>query len=122
VEDKSRAGVCIDTCHAYTSGYDVKTADGFNETFKKFDQIIGFKYLKGIHLNDSKKDFATHVDRHENLGSGFLGDEIFSMIMNDSRFDDMPLILETPEESLWEEEIKKLYSLIRKTILPVYPQ
>ncbi|MCX6300939.1 MAG: deoxyribonuclease IV [Bacteroidia bacterium] len=112
VEDKSRAGVCIDTCHAYTSGYDIKTASGFKETFKKFDQIIGFKYLKGMHLNDSKKDFATRVDRHENLGTGFLGEETFSLIMNDSRFDNIPLILETPEESLWEAEIRKLYSYI----------
>lgn len=112
VEDKSRVGVCIDTCHAYTSGYDVKSPDGFRETFKKFDEIIGFKYLKGMHLNDTKKDFGTRVDRHENLGLGFLGEDSFSLIMNDGRFDDMPLILETPEESLWEAEIKKLYSMV----------
>jgi len=110
VDDKSRVGVCIDTCHAYTSGYDIKTEEGFNETFKKFDKVIGFKYLKGMHLNDSKKDFATRVDRHENLGTGFLGDSTFKFIMNDSRFDGMPLILETPEESLWEKEIALLYS------------
>jgi deoxyribonuclease-4 len=114
VEDKSRVGVCIDTCHAYTSGYDVKSPAGCRETFKKFDEIIGFSYLKGMHLNDSKKDFGTRVDRHENLGTGFLGEETFSLIVNDSRFDDMPLILETPEESLWEAEIKKLYSLVKK--------
>jgi deoxyribonuclease-4 len=115
VEDKSRVGVCIDTCHAYTSGYDVKTTSGFKETFKKFDEIIGFKYLKGMHLNDSKKEFGTRVDRHENLGTGFLGDETFELIMNDDRFNNMPLILETPEESLWEQEIKKLYSMIKQT-------
>ena len=114
IEDKSRAGVCFDTCHAFTSGYDMKSAAGFKETFWKFDEIIGFGYLKGMHLNDSKKDFATRVDRHENLGTGFIGEEVFSLIMNDPRFNDMPLILETPEESLWEAEIKKLYSLIRK--------
>jgi len=114
VEDKSRVGVCFDTCHAFTSGYDVKSAAGSEETFRKLDEIIGMGYLKGMHLNDSKKDFATHVDRHENLGTGFLGEEPFSFIMNDSRFDNIPLILETPEESLWEAEIKKLYSLIRK--------
>lgn len=113
VEDKSRVGVCIDTCHAFTSGYDVKTSKGLKETFKKFDEVIGFRYLKGMHLNDSKKDFGTRVDRHENLGTGFLGEETFSFIMNDKRFDNMPLILETPEESLWEAEIKKLYSLIK---------
>jgi deoxyribonuclease-4 len=114
VEDKSRVGVCIDTCHAYTSGYDVRSSAGFRDTFRKFDEIIGFKYLKGMHLNDSKKDFGTRVDRHENLGTGFLGEDTFSFVMNDSRFDNMPLILETPEESLWEAEIKKLYSLIKK--------
>lgn len=113
VEDKSRVGVCIDTCHAYTSGYDVKTRAGFTETFRKFTEIIGAGFLKGMHLNDSKKDFGTRVDRHENLGGGFLGEEVFSFIMNDDRFDDMPLILETPEESLWADEIKKLYSFIK---------
>jgi deoxyribonuclease-4 len=112
VEDKSRVGVCIDTCHAFTSGYNVKTPDGFSETFRKFDEIIGFAYLKGMHLNDSKKDLGTRVDRHDNIGVGLLGEEIFSLILNDSRFDDMPLILETPDESLWEAEIRKLYSFI----------
>jgi deoxyribonuclease-4 len=115
VEDKSRVGVCIDTCHAYTSGYDVKTASGFKDTFKKLDEIIGFKYLKGMHLNDSKKEFGTRVDRHENLGTGFLGEETFELIMNDDRFNNMPLILETPEESLWAQEIKKLYSMVKQT-------
>lgn len=114
VEDKSRVGVCIDTCHAYTSGYDVKSPEGFKKTFEKFNEVIGFKYLKGMHLNDSKKDLGTRVDRHESIGMGFLGDETFKMLLNDKRFDDMPLILETPEESLWEAEIKKLYSLIGK--------
>src|SRR5664279_5218303 len=106
VNDKSRVGVCIDTCHAYTSGYDVKTAEGFKKTFEKFSEVVGFGFLKGMHLNDSKKDIGTRVDRHDNIGKGFLGDELFRMIVNDTRFDDMPLILETPEESLWEEEIK----------------
>lgn len=113
VEDKSRVGVCIDTCHAYTSGYDVKTKEGFTNTFKKFTDIIGINYLKGMHLNDSKKEYASRVDRHENLGGGFLGVDTFSYIMNDDRFDNIPLILETPEESLWEEEIKKLYSFVK---------
>lgn len=112
VEDKTRVGVCIDTCHAYTSGYEIKSKAGFEETFRKFDEVIGTDFLKGMHLNDTKKDFGTRVDRHENLGTGFLGDDTFSFIVNDRRFDDMPLILETPEESLWEAEIRKLYSLI----------
>jgi len=114
VEDKSRVGVCIDTCHAYTSGYDVKSPDGFKKTFEKFNEIIGFEYLKGMHLNDSKKDFGTRVDRHDNIGIGFIGEDTFEMIMNDERFDNMPLILETPDESLWEEEIRRLYSFISK--------
>jgi deoxyribonuclease-4 len=114
VEDKSRVGICIDTCHAYTSGYNIKSPEGFAETFSLFDKIVGFNYLRGMHINDSKKDYATRVDRHDNIGKGFLGKDVFRMIMNDSRFDNMPLILETPEESLWEEEIKKLYSLIEK--------
>jgi deoxyribonuclease IV len=114
VDDKSRVGVCIDTCHAYTSGYNIKTGAGFAETFRMFDEVVGMKYLKGMHINDSKKEYATRVDRHENLGKGFLGEEVFWTIMNDPRFDNMPLILETPEESLWEKEIAKLYSYIKK--------
>jgi len=114
VDDKSRVGVCIDTCHAFTSGYDVKSTNGFIETFEKFSKIIGFEYLKGMHLNDSKKDFGTRVDRHDNIGSGFIGENTFTILMNDERFDNIPLILETPEESLWEAEIKLLYSLIIK--------
>ena len=114
VEDKSRVGVCFDTAHAYASGYNIKTGRGFNDTFRQFDEIIGLKYLKGMHINDSKKEHATRVDRHENIGKGFLGEEVFWNIMNDPRFDDMPLILETPDETLWKEEIKKLYSFTAK--------
>jgi deoxyribonuclease-4 len=114
VDDKSRVGICIDTCHAYTSGYNIKSPEGYAETFNMFDKIIGFKYLRGMHINDSKKELATRVDRHDNIGKGFLGEDVFSMLMNDARFDNMPLILETPDESLWEVEIKNLYSLIRK--------
>jgi deoxyribonuclease-4 len=114
VDDKSRVGVCIDTCHAFTSGYNIKSPDGYEETFNLFGKIIGFKYLKGMHINDSKKELATRVDRHDNIGKGLLGEDLFRMLMNDLRLDNMPLILETPEESLWEAEIKNLYSLIRK--------
>jgi len=112
VDDKSRVGVCIDTCHAFTSGYDVRTPGGFKETFETFGRVIGFEYLKGMHLNDSKKELGTRVDRHDNIGLGFIGEELFSILMNDARFDNIPLILETPEESLWESEIRKLYSLV----------
>jgi deoxyribonuclease-4 len=111
VEDKSRVGVCIDTCHAFTSGYDLTTAEGFKKVFQEFENIVGFKYLRGMHLNESKKAFGTRVDRHDSLHKGELGDEVFSLIMNDPRFDGMPLILETPDETLWAEEIKYLYSL-----------
>lgn len=111
VEDKSRVGVCIDTCHAFTSGYDLSTAEGFKKVFDEFERIVGFKYLRGMHLNESKKAFGTRVDRHDSLHKGELGDEVFGLIMNDPRFDGMPLILETPDEALWAEEIKYLYSL-----------
>ena len=112
VEDKSRVGVCIDTCHSYTAGYDVKTEEGFRRTFEHFNDVVGFKYLKGMHINDSKKDFGTRVDRHDNLGLGFIGLDMFRIIMNDERFDNMPLILETPDETKWAGEIRDLYSMI----------
>ena len=114
VNDKSRVGVCIDTCHAYTSGYNIKSPEGYAETFNMFDKIIGFKYLRGMHINDSKKELATRVDRHDNIGKGYLGEDVFRILMNDGRLDNMPLILETPDESLWEAEIKNLYALIKK--------
>jgi deoxyribonuclease-4 len=113
VEDKSRIGVCLDTCHTYTAGYDIKTEAGYMKTFDDFERIVGFKYLKGMHINDSKKELASRVDRHDSLGTGFLGVEVFARIMNDPRFDNIPLILETPDESLWEKEIKWLYSLVK---------
>jgi deoxyribonuclease IV len=113
VEDKSRVGVCLDTCHTFTSGYDIKSAEGYEATLKEFDRIVGMKYLKGVHLNDSKKALGSRVDRHESLGTGLLGEDLFKRIMNDPRFDDMPLILETPDDTLWEKEIAWLYSLVR---------
>lgn len=111
VEDKSRVGVCIDTCHAFAAGYDLSTASGFQETFERFDEVIGFNYLKGMHLNDAKKGLGSRVDRHENIGKGELGWAAFKRIMDDERFDDIPLILETPDETLWPEEINRLYRL-----------
>lgn len=112
VEDKERVGVCIDTCHAFVAGYDLRTRDVFDETFGRFDSIVGMKYLKGMHLNDAKKELGSRVDRHESIGKGMLGIEPFAMIMNDPRFDNMPLILETPDETIWAEEIKLLYGLV----------
>ena len=113
VKDKSRVGVCIDTCHAFTAGYDLKNREGFDRTFNQFEEIIGFEFLKGMHLNDSKKELGTRVDRHDSLGKGFLGIDPFKWIMADSRFDGIPMVLETPDDSLWEEEIKLLKSFMK---------
>ena len=112
VGDQSRVGVCIDTCHAFTAGYDLRTREGYEETFDRFGKVIGFEFLKGMHLNDSKKDLGTRVDRHDSLGKGFLGLDPFRWIMADPRFDWIPLVLETPDDTLWEEEIKLLHSFI----------
>ena len=111
VEDKTRVGVCIDTAHTLAAGYDIKTEQGFTETFRHFDEVIGFSYLRGMHINDSKKDLATRVDRHDSIGKGVMGMTTFKMLMADPRFDDIPLILETPDESIWSEEIGYLYTL-----------
>jgi deoxyribonuclease-4 len=113
VEDKSRVGVCIDTAHTLAAGYEIRTKEGFDDTFKKFDEIVGFRFLKGMHINDSKKDLATRVDRHDSLGKGFMGMGTFEFIMNDVRFDGIPLILETPDEEIWPEEIMLLKSLVK---------
>lgn len=113
VNDKSRVGVCIDTCHAYSAGYDIKTKAGFEKVFAEFEDVVGFQYLKGMHLNDTKKELGSRVDRHDSLGKGFLGLELFDCIMNDPRFDGIPLILETPDETLWAEEIQTLKNMIR---------
>lgn len=111
VEDKSRVGVCIDTAHTLASGYEIRTAEGYADTFRRFDEVIGFHYLRGIHLNDSKKELSTRVDRHDSVGKGVMGMDLFRMLMKDSRFDNIPIILETPDESLWAEEIRLLYTL-----------
>lgn len=111
VEDKSRVGVCLDTAHILASGYEIRTREGFEETFAQFTRLIGFHYLKGVHINDSKKELSTRVDRHDSIGKGVMNMDLFGFIMNDPRFDNMPLILETPDETLWAEEIQVLYSL-----------
>ena len=113
VEDKSRVGVCLDTCHTYSAGYDLKTEAGYQATFKEFDDVIGLPFLKAIHLNDTKKEFASRIDRHETLGNGFLGMEFFERIMKDERLDNIPFILETPDESRWAEEIEILRKFMR---------
>ncbi|KAF6040282.1 apn-1 [Bugula neritina] len=113
VKDKSRIGVCLDTCHAFAAGFDLRTEEGYYDVMTKFDKIIGFKYLKALHINDSKGDLGCHLDRHEQIGKGKIGMKAFSLIMNDSRLGNIPLILETPDEHRWEQEIKTLYSLIK---------
>ncbi len=112
VEDKTRIGVCLDTCHTFTSGYDLRTSQTYHETMESFGRIVGFEYLMGMHVNDSKPPLGSHVDRHHSLGKGELGWEPFRLIMNDPRMDDIPLILETIDESIWAEEIQALYALI----------
>ena len=114
VEDKSRIGVCIDTCHMFTAGYDIRTREAYDKTWDEFEKIVGFKYLMGMHLNDSKPPLGSHVDRHHSLGKGEIGLDAFRFIMNDERMDDIPLILETIDESIWAEEIELLYSFENK--------
>ena len=113
VEDRTRVGVCLDTCHTYTAGYDLKSRTGYEETINAFDRIVGLQYLKGMHLNDCKKDLGSRVDRHESIGKGVLGVAPFGYIMTDPRMDGIPLILETPNDALWAEEITLLYGLNR---------
>ena len=108
VEDKSRVGVCIDTCHAFAAGYDLRTAEACDKTFAELERVVGFEYLKGMHLNDAMKILGSRVDRHTPLGEGMIGMECFRYIMQDARFDGIPLILETPDEERWPEEIAML--------------
>ncbi len=112
VEDKSRVGVCIDTCHAFTAGYDLRSKDAFDKSFKDFEENVGFEFLKGMHLNDSKKELGSKVDRHESLGEGKIGIDCFRFIMEDDRFNDIPLILETPNTDRWPQEISMLYEMV----------
>ena len=109
VEDKSRVGVCIDTCHTFTAGYDL--SNHYEEVWTEFDQIVGWNYLRAVHLNDSKKPLASRVDRHESIGKGLISFEFFRQLMSDSRFDNIPIILETPDETLWAQEIATLREL-----------
>lgn len=108
VEDKSRVGVCIDTCHAFAAGYDLRTTEACERTFAEFERIIGFEYLRGMHLNDAMRPLESRVDRHSSLGVGEIGTDCFRYIASDARFDNIPLILETPNEALWSEEVARL--------------
>lgn len=113
VEDKSRVGVCIDTAHSFAAGYDISTEDGFKDVFERFNEVVGFNYLKGMHINDSKKGLGSHVDRHESIGKGVIGITPFKMIMQDDRFNGIPLVLETPDTAIWAEEIAMLRSFTK---------
>ena len=111
VEDKSRVGVCIDTCHAFAAGYDLGSEAACDRTFDELERVVGFGYLRGMHLNDAMKPLGSRVDRNQSLGEGTLGMTVFRYIARDKRFDDMPLILETPDESRWPQEIALLKEL-----------
>lgn len=115
VEDRTRIGVCIDTCHTYSAGYDLADEEGYRKTWEEFDNIIGSDYLKAIHLNDDLRKLGSRIDRHAEIGKGTLGIEFFRRLVNDPRFDNMPIILETPNPAIWPEEIKLLYGMIDKS-------
>lgn len=110
VDDKSRVGVCIDTCHTFAAGYDLRTAEACQATFAEFDKVVGLNYLRAMHINDSMKPLGSKVDRHNSIGKGKIGVECFKWIMQQDIFNDIPLILETPDESIWAEEIALLRS------------
>lgn len=114
VEDKSRVGVCIDTCHTFVAGYDLRTKEDCERTFKQFEEIVGYQYLRAMHLNDAKTDFASKVDRHDSLGQGKIGIEAFKFIMQNSQFENIPLILETTNPEIWDQEIGLLRSFIQE--------
>ncbi|TQC76569.1 deoxyribonuclease IV [Pantoea dispersa] len=105
VEDKSRVGVCIDTCHAFAGGYDLRSEAACEATFAEFERVVGFQYLRGMHLNDAKSTLGSRVDRHHSLGEGNIGKTAFSWLMKDARFDGIPMILETINPDIWKDEI-----------------
>lgn len=110
VDDQSRVGVCLDTCHTFVSGYDLRTTEWCDRVFDEFEATVGFEFLKGMHLNGSKKELGSRVDRHHSLGQGELGLDLFKFIMTDARFDDIPMVLETIDDGIWDQEIKLLRS------------
>ncbi|MDD2448775.1 MAG: deoxyribonuclease IV [Sulfurimonas sp.] len=110
IEDKSRVGVCIDTCHMFVAGYDIRTKEAYEKTWSEFSDVVGFEYLMGMHINDSKPPLGSKKDRHHSLGEGEIGLDAFRFLMNDERMNDIPLILETIDDSIWKEEIELLYS------------
>ena len=113
IQDKARVGVCLDTCHSYAAGYDIKTRQGYEAVLAEFDRVVGMAYLKAMHLNDAQKGLSSRIDRHQSIGRGTLGLEPFGYIMNDPRLEGIPLILETPDEDLWAEEIRLLKGMVK---------
>jgi len=113
VQDKLRIGFCLDTCHAFAAGYDLRTRKTYDAVMKELESTVGFKYLRGAHLNDAKAECGSHLDRHQSLGKGTLGLEPFRMIMNDERFEEIPMILETIDETVWPEEVKMLQRMVK---------
>ena len=114
VEDKSRVGVCLDTCHTFTGGYDLRTREAYDKTMNAFGKIVGFEYLSAMHINDSKPKLGSRVDRHHSLGQGEIGWDAFKFIMNDPHMDDIPLVLETIDSDIWDREIAEMYNLIEE--------
>jgi len=112
VEDKSRVGVCLDTCHTFTGGYDLRTREAYDKTMDEFERLVGFEYLSAMHINDSKPKLGSRVDRHHSLGEGEIGWDTFRFIMNDERMNDIPLVLETIDETIWDREIEQMYDMI----------
>jgi len=111
IEDRNRVGVCLDTCHLFAAGYDLRTPQAVDNTFGTFDSTVGLRYLKGMHLNDAKLGLGSRRDRHESIGKGEIGLEGFRAILRQPACDDIPLILETPRPEIWKEEIALLHSL-----------
>jgi len=113
VSDKSRIGFCLDTCHAFAAGYDLRTRKTYDAVMKDLERIVSFGYLRGVHLNDAKAGLGSHLDRHQSIGKGTLGLEPFRMIMNDERLEEVPMVLETIDETIWPEEIRLLKGMER---------
>ncbi len=113
IEDKTRVGVCLDTCHLFASGYDLQSTAAIEATFMEFDRIIGLRYLRGMHLNDAMQPLGSRIDRHAGIGKGTIGMDAFTWIMNHPACEEIPLILETPNSDEWQREISLLYSLAK---------
>ena len=113
LDDPKNVGVCFDTCHGYVAGYDVRSTVGYEKTFEIFDDVLGVEMMSAMHINDSKGKQGSHLDRHEQIGKGYLGLECFKHFMNDDRWEGVPMVLETPEgEKGYKQELKTLRSLV----------